>query len=232
MVRWQLQPLQPRQKTLQPPFGPSVDSLCHPWLTTTNLSPIGFLFLKLPPPPCAVLLADFIWFICESCMMWHGVHRARTYADIHTGHPLYLHGVAQTGDLIGRLLGHGRPMLTRLPSSLSGFGYPRAKARSLVSDVRTMSGGCTGKIWKNHVKRHGPILLCTTQNKRYAMYIIICIYWVMCLYALDVLLILYMCPSDHACRQPELQTASPSETSDTVKRTSGKYWKLLSRARH
>ena len=34
-----LQPLQPFQKTqLQPPVGPSVDSLCHPWFTTTNLS--------------------------------------------------------------------------------------------------------------------------------------------------------------------------------------------------
>ena len=39
VVRWPLQPLQPRQKTqLQPPFGPSVDSLCHPWFTTTNFS--------------------------------------------------------------------------------------------------------------------------------------------------------------------------------------------------
>ena len=40
MVRWPLHPLQPLQKTQlqQPPFGPSVDSLCHPWLTTTNLS--------------------------------------------------------------------------------------------------------------------------------------------------------------------------------------------------
>jgi hypothetical protein len=38
-VRWPLQPLQPFQKTqLQPPFGPSVESLCHPWITTTNLS--------------------------------------------------------------------------------------------------------------------------------------------------------------------------------------------------
>ena len=38
-VRWPLQPLQPLQETqLQPPFGPSVDSLCHPWFTTTNLS--------------------------------------------------------------------------------------------------------------------------------------------------------------------------------------------------
>ena len=34
---------------IQPPFGPSVDSLCQP-------SPIGLPFLKLPPPPCAVLL--------------------------------------------------------------------------------------------------------------------------------------------------------------------------------
>ena len=39
MVRWPLEPLQPFQKTqLQPPVGPSVDSLCHPWFTTTNLS--------------------------------------------------------------------------------------------------------------------------------------------------------------------------------------------------
>ena len=39
VVKWSVQPLQPLQKTqLQPPFGPSVDSLCHPWFTTTNLS--------------------------------------------------------------------------------------------------------------------------------------------------------------------------------------------------
>ena len=38
-MRWPLQTLQPLQKTqLQPPFGPSVDSLCHPWFTTTHLS--------------------------------------------------------------------------------------------------------------------------------------------------------------------------------------------------
>ena len=40
-VRWPLQTMQPLQKTvtqLQPPFGPSVDSLCHPWFTTTNPS--------------------------------------------------------------------------------------------------------------------------------------------------------------------------------------------------
>ena len=42
VARWplqSLQPLQPLQKTqLQPPVSPSVDSLCHPWFTTTNLS--------------------------------------------------------------------------------------------------------------------------------------------------------------------------------------------------
>ena len=39
VVRWPLQPLQPLQKTqLQPPVGPSVDSLCHGWVTTTNPS--------------------------------------------------------------------------------------------------------------------------------------------------------------------------------------------------
>ena len=56
-VRWPLQPLQPLQKKtqLQPHFRPSVDSLCHPCITTTHLS-YSVLSLKLPPPPCAVLL--------------------------------------------------------------------------------------------------------------------------------------------------------------------------------
>ena len=55
-VRWPLQPLQPLQLTrLQPPFSQSVDSLCHLWFTTTNLS-YRFPLLKLPPPPRAVLL--------------------------------------------------------------------------------------------------------------------------------------------------------------------------------
>ena len=32
-----------------------MDSLCHPWFTTTKLS-YRFPILKLPPPPCAVLI--------------------------------------------------------------------------------------------------------------------------------------------------------------------------------
>ena len=45
----------PKKTQLKPPLGPSVDSLCHPHITTTHLS-YSFLSLKLPPPPCAVLL--------------------------------------------------------------------------------------------------------------------------------------------------------------------------------
>ena len=74
-MRWPLQPLQPFQQTqLQPPFGQSVDSLCHPWFTTTNVS-YRFPILKLPPPPCAVLLVDFAgyqcgtsWLTCYNCV--------------------------------------------------------------------------------------------------------------------------------------------------------------------
>ena len=48
----------PKKTQLQPPlFGQSVDSLCHPCLTTTSLS-YRFPILKLPPPPCAVLLVN------------------------------------------------------------------------------------------------------------------------------------------------------------------------------
>ena len=71
-IRWPLQPLQPLQKTqLQPPFGPSVDSLCHPWFATTNLS-YRLLFLKLPPPPCAALLvSDILSSWCPGISMVH-----------------------------------------------------------------------------------------------------------------------------------------------------------------
>jgi hypothetical protein len=53
-----VQALQPLQKTqLQRPLNPSVDSLCHPCITTTHLS-YNVLSLKLPPPPYAVLLVN------------------------------------------------------------------------------------------------------------------------------------------------------------------------------
>ena len=75
-TRWPLQPLQPLPKT---PFSPSVDSLCHPWFTTTNLS-YSIISSKLPPPPCAALLVLSLWD-CQSdhdvqtCGFWHkGLH--------------------------------------------------------------------------------------------------------------------------------------------------------------
>ena len=44
-----------KKTELKPPFGPSVDSLCHSCITTTHPS-YSFLSLKFPQPPCAVLL--------------------------------------------------------------------------------------------------------------------------------------------------------------------------------
>ena len=81
-MRWPLQPLQPLQQTqIQPLFGQSVDSLCHPWFTTTNLS-YRFPILKRPPPPCAVLLVAMLnyqrvpqnhGFEYFSMLRWFGV---------------------------------------------------------------------------------------------------------------------------------------------------------------
>ena len=60
----------------------------HPWLRSAILdsqqptSPIGFLFLKLPPPPCAVLLGIAVKFSMSFCWwcfwsryfcLWYGI---------------------------------------------------------------------------------------------------------------------------------------------------------------
>ena len=53
-----------------------MDSLCHPCITTTHLS-YSFLSLKLPPPPCAVLLVTtetswkVLWLLRQSWELWH-----------------------------------------------------------------------------------------------------------------------------------------------------------------
>ena len=77
-MRWPLQPLQPLQQTqLQPLFGQSVDSLCHPWFTTTNVS---YRLPILPPPPCAALLVKHnaacfhrskLHFVCQRNVKVH-----------------------------------------------------------------------------------------------------------------------------------------------------------------
>ena len=55
---------------LQPPFGPSMDSLCHPCITTTHLSH-SVLSLKLPPPPCAALLVTIDATVLASPLIKH-----------------------------------------------------------------------------------------------------------------------------------------------------------------
>ena len=61
VVRWPLQPLQPLQKTqLQPPLGPSVDSLCHPWVTTTNHSYRFPIF-----ETSATALCQYTWLLIQ-----------------------------------------------------------------------------------------------------------------------------------------------------------------------
>ena len=79
-TRWPLQPLQSLQKTqLQPPFGPSVDSLCHPWFTTTNLSCRFPIFETSATAMCGttgnniihyiIIIYIYTHSICETCKL-------------------------------------------------------------------------------------------------------------------------------------------------------------------
>ena len=91
-MRWPLQPLQPLQQTqLQPPFGQSVASLCHPWFTTTNVS-YRFPVLKLPPPPCAVLLVLVVVNRSISCF-FQGNIIFRNLPDQNTGNGIEMPGI-------------------------------------------------------------------------------------------------------------------------------------------
>ena len=72
VVRWPLQPLQPFQKTqLQSPVGPSVDTLCHMWFTTTNLSYRFPIF-----ETSAAALVRYYWYITN--MMIYSGHTSAT----------------------------------------------------------------------------------------------------------------------------------------------------------
>ena len=65
---WPLQPLQ----QLQSPFGPSVDSLCHPWFTTTNLSYRFPMFETSASALCGTI--GIIIFLCMQCgLFWRYV---------------------------------------------------------------------------------------------------------------------------------------------------------------
>ena len=78
-----LQPFQPFQKTqLQPPVGPSADSLCHPWFTTTNLSYRFRIFET--SALCSTTVTYIVWYIyicvcaCISYIIF-GVYASKQY---------------------------------------------------------------------------------------------------------------------------------------------------------
>ena len=77
MVRWALQPLQPLQKTqLQPPVGPSLDSLCHPWFTTTNLSYRFTIFETSATALCGTTGRLIYIYVCN-------IHKKQNILNIH-----------------------------------------------------------------------------------------------------------------------------------------------------
>ena len=86
MVRWPLQPLQPLQKHSSNHL--SVHQWIHSAIRDSQQlnSPIGLLFLKLPPPPCAGLLVySTSWHLtgvhpnvrpCAIRLLWVGIPQA------------------------------------------------------------------------------------------------------------------------------------------------------------
>jgi len=59
------------------PKNTAPTTLLHQWIRSAirdsqqPISPIGFLFLKLPPPPCAVLLVSSINKVISLTYNWH-----------------------------------------------------------------------------------------------------------------------------------------------------------------
>ena len=84
-VRWPLQPLQPLQKAqLQPPFGPSVDSLCHPWVTTTNPSCRFPIFETSATALCGTTgIYIYIYSRFWCCDMWHAARAGHGRGPSH-----------------------------------------------------------------------------------------------------------------------------------------------------
>ena len=76
----------------QPPSGPS---FCHPCIHS-NSSPIGFLSLKLPPPPCAVLLvlSGIIYLVNINNTHTH-IYIYRSFSNYHI---YYLNYMAIVGE--------------------------------------------------------------------------------------------------------------------------------------
>ena len=146
----------------------------------------------------------------------------KDFIRLHMTHMWIVHGAQRTRMLFYVIFSYfflssrGRCRSTRgtWPGPTLSEDLAIQKPR-LVCQMANQGKSCEAALW---------YLLRTTRNKRHAT---LCIrIRTMCFCILDVLLTLLMRPFDHACRQPELQTASPSETPDTVK-TLGKSWEVL-----
>ena len=105
-----------------------MDLLCHPCITTTHLS-YSCLYLKLPPPPCAVLLAR-PWhynYSCDAlaltwfCRPWSEGIRLGVTLNFWAPPSLVLASVVDSRTSL-RLYLLGRP---RLPHSVRDHGTPR-----------------------------------------------------------------------------------------------------------
>ena len=155
-MRWPLQPLQPFQQTqLQPPFGQSVDSLCHPWFTTTNVS-YRFPILKLPPPPRAVLLVTIVNRVYKPCYNWGGppcnaTPGGREFSglpkqpgDPYPRRPFFAEGHAAPGAYARAYL-EGRLDLNHIMNFRQEAG--KMKVHIWVSYI----GNIYGQIWWKHV---------------------------------------------------------------------------------
>ena len=158
-TRWPLQPLQPLQKTqLQPPFSPSVDSLCHPWFTTTKLS-YRFPILKLPPPPCAALLVFYqsielsVFFHGAGkwwqSMPWSNLNVCRMFSRLFLNlqeHVASVHPFRK----------HLRP--TASPGKMFRFFVIFAASNPLEFDVQKVAEMWAGFLWGLRVWALGPPL--------------------------------------------------------------------------
>jgi len=102
----------------------------HQWLRSAipdsqqTASPIGFLFLKLPPPPCAVLLV-FLLGGEYPCFTLDSVHISASLAGIDVVRAFVSSNFLRSWDIMGHhgtswdIMGHETPHLTlESPSAL------------------------------------------------------------------------------------------------------------------
>ena len=119
--RWGDTATSPIQKTqLQPPFSPSVGSLCHPWITATNL-PYRFPILKLPHTSATALCAtNGRWF--QDVPITEKLAANSTYSDQCTA---LINLGGQCGTMCQQGRPHSRPPLTEMRKGDASSLFPR-----------------------------------------------------------------------------------------------------------